>query len=158
MAFMFENPGIPSGELYVNIGTEKSCCFVRMSVRFCKKLEEYPLLYYAVEESLECSKLGYFSAGIIVLSQVLHILEGHKNVPEARNKVAHESLKWRPSKKDFDDVLRQVKRAAEDIYERERSRADDPKVYYERVQAMWESAISSLNRSQSSTQDGLECT
>ena len=154
MAFVFENVGIPSGKPYVNIGTEKSCFFVPMSLYLCHQLQKHPLLYYAVEESLECSKLGYYSSGIIAFSQILQLLK--EKVPMARHKVAHEILKGRPSKGDFDDIRQQVKQAVWEIYERERRGKDDPEVYWQKVLAMWKRVIGRLNRSQSSMRDGIE--
>ena len=90
----------PQGDLYVNIGTQKCCLFVRMSYFLLRKLQIYPLLYYAVEEGLQCAKEGYYAAGIMALSQLLNVL--NEGAPEARHRVAHELVERRPSKAEYE--------------------------------------------------------
>ena len=58
-------------DVYINIGTEKACCFVINSKHLMGILKRFPLLYYAIEEGVLCAKQGYYSAGILAFSQVI---------------------------------------------------------------------------------------
>ena len=82
-------------KLYINIGSEKCCFFVKISIFLINQLEKHPFLYYAVEEALECAKNGYYAAGIITFAQLLNLMK--KKTPYSRHLVAHEILKERPT-------------------------------------------------------------
>jgi len=130
--------GIP----YINIGTVKSCLFLHMSSFLCSRLEKYPQLYYAIEEGMECSKIGYYAAGILALSQLLNVL--NTSTPEERNKVAHEFLHRRPEKTDFNRVIQQVKDVAQSLQHKELKRENDTKEYMQRLVSQWTNLLKSL--------------
>ena len=96
--------------LYVNIGTDKCCLFVPMSSFLLRRLQQYSILYYSVEEALECAKIGYFGIGIIAFAQLLNLLK--EAAPKSRHDVAHSFLELRPTKQTFDQVVAEFKIAA----------------------------------------------
>jgi hypothetical protein len=124
-------------ELLINIGTEKCCCFVRMSQLLIKKLRAHPLLYYAVEEALECARIGYYGIGMIAFSQLLNLF--NEETPEDRHRVAHEFLKQRPAKPMFDSVVERFKIAAAHRSDKEIRKVDSGGLtqYRERVLTEW---------------------
>jgi len=125
--------------LYINIGTEKCCLFVKMSTFLLNRLERYPLLFYAVEESLECAKLNYYGIGIIAFSQLLNLF--NEQTPPERHEVAHEFLTVRPSRCNFDRIVGQFKDAAEACSDRECARCDDVATFESKIAARWAAFI-----------------
>lgn len=91
-----------------------------ISIFLIKKLELYPLLYYAVEEGAKCASLGYYSSGIIVLSQLLNLL--NEKTPAKRHEIAHEILKLQPNKSDYETILEDFNKAALEKQNQEMSR------------------------------------
>ncbi len=71
-------------DLYVNLGTGKCCFFVQASKLLLEKLERYPALHHAVEESLECAKLEYYGIGVIAFAQLLNLLSAKNPVEEIK--------------------------------------------------------------------------
>ena len=134
----------PKGDFYINIGTQKCCLFLRMSFFLIRKLKKHPLLYYAVEEGLQCARGGYYAAGIMALSQLLNVL--NERTPEARNRVAHELLQGRPSKADYEATLQQVKEAAQRRYANELAKQADATQYHQRLVRDWETLMQGLLR------------
>jgi hypothetical protein len=130
------------GDLYINIGTEKSCYFVQLSFFLLRILEQHPILYYAVEESIICGEKGYFASGIIAFSQILKIF--NQSTPTVRNKIAHELLIYRPSTNDFENIKQQVKEAAYQMHINELNRAKDIKAYKQKLLSAWEEFIKRL--------------
>ncbi len=130
--------GIP----YINIGTVKCCLFLHMSLFLCSRLEKYPQLYYAIEKGMECSKMGYYAAGVLALSQLLNVL--NTSTPKERHKVAHEFLCRRPEKTDYDRVIQQVKDVARSLQRNELKKEKDTKEYLERLVSKWTDLLKSL--------------
>ncbi|MGW8256772.1 MAG: hypothetical protein ACWGMZ_04735, partial [Thermoguttaceae bacterium] len=97
-------------EFFINIGSEKSSLFIKMSSHLINCLKKNPMAYYAVEEAIECQKKGYYGVGIIVFAQILRML-GHDS-PPTRNDVAHRILKKRPTKEAYNEILESVKKMA----------------------------------------------
>jgi hypothetical protein len=138
--------------LYINIGTEKSCMFVKMSRYLLRQLERYPLLYYSVEEALECAKIGYYGIGAIAFAQLLNLL--NEKTPESRHLVAHRFLEVRPSKETFDEVVAEFKAAAANRSDHE-SRSFTPVGEYHRtIAAQWNEFIKNLHATPQSSQSG----
>ena len=132
----------PTGDIYVNIGTEKSCLFIRMSSFLMRQLNQYPLLYYAIEEGLQCAKDGYCAAGIMAFSQLLNVLQ--QETPDARNEVAHKLLETRPSIDDFNKILEMVKAAADRRYQMELKKEENPTLYHQRLLDDWKKLMRRL--------------
>ena len=130
-------------KLYINIGTEKGCLFVRMSHRFLTVLQQKPLLYFAVEEALHSAKCGYYGIGILAFSQILNALS--KKTPATRHKVAHELLQHRPTRLDFESALAAVKKAAFEQGERELAKSKDKDAYRRSVLEEWYAVIRALH-------------
>lgn len=126
-------------ERYINIGSEKSCCFVRTSLFLIKQLDKHPFLYYAVEEALECAKIGYYAVGILTFSQLLNLT--NKSTPKERNRVAHEILKGPPTKEMYERVKIKFEKAAEAITKKELSLHKDPKEYDQKLAQVWTELI-----------------
>ena len=130
-------------DLYINIGSEKSCLFVKMSLFLIKVLEKRPLLYYATEEALECAKSDCFGIGIIVFSQLLNIF--NKPAPESRNIVAHEILEQRPTKETFDSIVESFKEAASERSKQEIADFEDVEKYQQKIAEDWKLLVKSLH-------------
>ena len=130
-------------DLYINIGSQKSCLFVRMSQLLIRKLEQRPLLYYSVEEALECAKLGYFGIGIITFAQLLSLF--NKKTPKARHIVAHEILRKRPTGEMFESVVEDFKSAASQRYHREIAKANSTEEYQQKVVEDWNLLMRNLH-------------
>jgi hypothetical protein len=143
---MADSETIEPGAQYINIGTEKACLFVRMSRLLLNQLRHYPLLYYAVEEALECAKIGYYSAGILVFAQLLNCF--NEETPNSRNMVAHELLKRQPNRDTFDSVVAEFKRVAALRYQQESHRSDNADEFDRRINREWWELMRSLSPSQ----------
>jgi hypothetical protein len=133
-------------DIYINLGSEKACLFVEVSVLLVRRLERYPLLYFAVEEALECSKQGYYGIGIIAFSQVLNVVF-NEETPAIRHEVAHELLQRRPTKENLDSLIEQLKNAAGERANRERQKAASLPEYEARVMEDWAKLIAKLHGS-----------
>jgi phosphomannomutase len=130
-------------ELYINIGSEKSCLFVKTSIFLIKTLERHPFLYYAIEEALECAKLGYYGIGILAFSQLLNLF--NKDTPKSRHIVAHEFLKQRPSKDIYTTVLESLKKAAADRSDQEIEKTKSIENYHKKLEEEWMILIQDLH-------------
>jgi hypothetical protein len=116
-----------------------------MSNRLLNELRKYPLLYYAVEESLISEKNGYYSIGIIVWYELLKILgENSKQDAGIRGISAHDILKIRPTKQSYDDLLGKFKKAAEKCYLKELAKAKDKKIYDSAINKKWRKFITKM--------------
>jgi hypothetical protein len=132
--------------LYINIGTAKSCFFVKISFFLIKQLQIYPFLFHAVEESIVCAKEGYYATGIITFAQLLNLMK-HKT-PNSRHLVAHSILKVRPGKAEFIEVTTAFKEAASVCSNREMAHHKQVGEYQKRVLASWAQFVASRsNRS-----------
>ncbi len=131
------------GEHYINIGSEKCCCFVRMSMFLITQLDKNPFLYYAVEEALECAKIGYYSTGILTFSQLLNLL--HKKTPTERHLVAHDILQSRPTKESYEKIEEAFKDAATHQSKTEQSRRSSQQEYNRQLTQKWTELISKLH-------------
>ncbi len=131
-------------DLYINIGSEKCCLFVKMSAFLLKALKRHPVLYYAVEEALECEKIGYFGIGILTFSQLLLVF--NKKTPGSRNVVAHEALTQRPSKQMFEEAVEALRSAASEQSERECGKHGSIADYQQRIVTEWEKFIKEHHR------------
>lgn len=109
--------------------------FVRASRFLIKQLGMYPLLYYAVEEALECAKIRYYGVGIIAFSQLLNLF--NEKTPEDRHSVAHEFLTQRPTILMLESVVERFKNAATGRSKKEHDKvaSGDLQEYRERVVA-----------------------
>ena len=132
-----------ASDYYINVGSEKCCQFVNMSERLLKELDEKPLLYYSVEEALECAKIGYYGIGIIAFSQLLKLF-GEKT-PEYRHLVAHEFLRQRPSKEMFEETVAAFKNTASKQSDRECRRQNDIPAYQQLLSKKWKVLIKKLH-------------
>jgi hypothetical protein len=130
-------------ELYINIGTVKSALFVRMSTFLIRRLEKYPLLYFAVEESLECARNGYYGIGIVAFAQLLNVM--NEETPDSRHLVAHEFLERRPSKEAFDSVVEKFKESAAQRSDQESRKYDTVDDYGRKIAQEWETFITKLH-------------
>ena len=131
-------------DLYINIGSEKCCLFVKMSSFLLRALKRHPVLYYAVEEALECARIGYFGIGIIMFSQLLKLF--NKKTPGSRNVVAHEALIQRPSKHMFEETVEAFKSAASEQSDRERGKHGSIAGYQQSVVTEWQEFIKEHHR------------
>jgi hypothetical protein len=130
-------------ELYINIGTVKSALFVRMSTFLIRRLEQYPLLYFAVEESLECAKNEYYGIGIIAFAQLLNVM--NEETPDSRHLVAHEFLEHRPSKEAFDSAVEKFKKTAAQRSDQESIKYDSVEDYGRKIAQEWGTFITNLH-------------
>jgi hypothetical protein len=130
--------------VYINIGSPKCCLFVSVSLFMIKQLEKNPFLYYAVEESLECAKNEYYAAGILTFSQLLNSL--NKSTPKDRNRVAHEILKFKPTKEMYERVKNRFEKAATAKNKEEQSRYKDLKEYEQKVHEAWTSLMAKFEK------------
>jgi len=120
---------------YINIGTVKSCLFVRMSSFLLRRLQQYPLLYFAVEEALECAKTGYYGIGVMAFAQLLNIF--NEKTPDSRHRVGHKLLEFRPTKEAFDSIVAEFKRAAAERQQLERAKYENPDMYDREISLEW---------------------
>jgi hypothetical protein len=134
-----------NGTPYINIGSEQCCLFVRLSRFLVKRLDAYPLLYYAVEEALECAKIGYYSSGIMVLAQLFTLF--NEEVPDERHLVAHEILRHRPSHAAFEQLRKQLDTLAAAASDRELAKLDPDKhvEYHEQLLRDWNALMQRLH-------------
>ena len=130
-------------DIYINIGSEKCCQFVSMSRFLLKQLDKKPLLYYSVEEALECAKIGYYGIGIIAFSQLLNLFK--EKTPEHRHLVAHDFLCQRPSKEVFDETVAAFKNAASKQSDHEYKKQNDIPAYKQLLSKEWEELIKKLH-------------
>jgi hypothetical protein len=128
--------------LYINIGTKKSCLFVTLSMLLIKQLDKNPFLYYAVEEALECAKNNYYASGILAFSQLLNLF--NEKTPKDRHIIAHEILRHRPTKEMYEQIIEKVKNASIAINVREMKRHDDIKKYEQKILKAWNDLMSKL--------------
>lgn len=128
---------------YINIGTEKCCLFVKISMFLIKRLNETPFLYYAIEEALECAKNKYYVAGILTFSQLLNLL--NEPTPKGRHIVAHKILKNRPTKQIYEDIKKKFEDKASQINSNEILKANDFERYTSEVWNNWQELIKKLN-------------
>ena len=119
----------------INIGTEKSCFFVPISLLLVTKLRLYPLLYFAVEEALECEKNDYYASGIMVFAQLLNII--NKATPDSRHDVAHKILEKRPTKEILEKMKMDFREAARVVCEKEIERINSIDLYKVKVNNEW---------------------
>jgi hypothetical protein len=131
----------PRGTMYINIGTEKVCLFIHMSLLLLNRLTSYPLLHPAVEEALECASEGHFAAGILCYSQILNLL--NVETPNERHGVAHQMLMKRPTQQAYDSVVAKLKVAAERQQQREVKKADSSEAYYRDLMDKWSDFMAS---------------
>lgn len=131
-----------ANNIYINIGTENCCFFVRMSIFLIKRLEQNPLLYYAVEEALLCAKNSHYAAGIITFAQLLNLLK--EKTPEDRHLVAHKILQVRPTKEAYEEVKQEFEKAAEELNEEEIKKQKNISEYEKKVHTAWEELMQKL--------------
>jgi hypothetical protein len=130
-------------ELYINVGSKKCCLFVKMSILLLRALERTPLLYFAVEEALECAKTGYYGIGILTFSQLLNLF--NERTPASRHVVAHELLRQRPTKLMFEEAIEAFKSAASRQGDRECRRHASTTDYQQKVAKEWKAFFEKLN-------------
>lgn len=131
------------GKPYINIGTEKSCLFVLISKRLINILEKNKLLYFAIEESLECASRGYYAAGILAYSQLFNCF-GIK-APESRHKVAHEFLHHRPTAEIYDSMLFTIKYVAEVAYIKEADKfTGSREEFHKKLFTLWKESFKKI--------------
>lgn len=130
-------------ELYINIGSGKSCCFVKMSVFLMKKLEIYPLLFYAMEEATKCAGLGYYGIGIITFSQLLNLFD--RATPEDRHIVAHEILRQKPTREMYESIVDSFKEAATERSDQECAKCKNIEEYQQKVIEDWKILMKNLH-------------
>jgi len=130
------------GNLYINIGSQKCCFFVEISIFLINQLEKHPLLYYAVEEALECAKHGYYAIGIITFAQLLNLMK--KKTPQSRHLIAHEILKVRPTKATFEKIKQEFKIAASEYNEREIAECQNISRYQKLVFQKWNKFLKAI--------------
>ena len=114
-----------------------------MSIFLIKALERHPLLYYAIEEALECAQSGYYGIGIITFSQLVNLFG--KDTPESRHIVAHEVLKQRPSKEMFETIVESFKATACQYSDREVAKSQSIEEYNQKISEDWNALIKSLH-------------
>ena len=125
------------GKPFINIGTEKACLFLHLSKRLIKVLEKNKFLYYAIEEGLECASHGYYAAGILAYSQCLNCFG--IETPEVRQKIAHEFLLHKPSRKNYEEILELLKYVAEVAYIKEADKyKGDRDDFHKELVSLWE--------------------
>lgn len=131
-----------ANNIYINIGTESCCFFVKMSIFLIKRLEQNPFLYYAVEEALQCAQNGHYATGIITFAQLLNLLQ--EKTPEDRHLVAHKILRVRPTREAYEKVKKEFKKVAADINEKEASRHANATEYEKKVHTSWQTLMQKL--------------
>ena len=130
-------------DVYINIGTEKCCLFVRLSRFLIRRLNRYPLLYFAVEEALECRKIGYSGVGIITFAQLLNLFE--KQTPRSRHDIAHEILAKRHDCQALDKIIEQFKSAAAECSDQECAKQEDVDKYRRQIVTEWAEMVKRLH-------------
>ena len=115
------------GTPYINIGTEKCCFFAHLSKFLVKKLEKYPLLYFAIEEAVLSAKDGHYAVGILTFSQLLNFF--NQKTPNERHDVVHKILEKRPTKEVYDTLNEECKKAAQAQYENELQKSKNSEQY-----------------------------
>jgi hypothetical protein len=130
-------------ELYINIGTVKCCLFVKMSTFLLRAIVHNPLLYFAVEEALECAKIEYYCVGVLTFSQLLNVF--NCETPASRHAVAHEILRTRPTKQTFEEVVEAFKSAASEQSDRESGKCRSVADYKRNIVSEWEAFIKNLH-------------
>ena len=130
-------------EFHLNIGSAKSCCFVEMSTFLIKRLEERPLLFYAIEEALECAKLGYYGIGIIAFAQLLQLFD--EKTPQSRHAVAHNFLERQPTKEMLDAIITEFKSAAARRSSKERTKTGNAEEYQKQIVVAWANLMQRLH-------------
>lgn len=133
---------------YINIGTEKCCFFVPLSTFLLKRLEQHPLLYYAMEEAVKCAQAGYYSAGIIIFAQLLNVF--NEGTPDGRHKVAHSVLKERPTREAYDAIVAQVLKIAKKIQNSEISKYPDTKAFELEIGEKWNFFMTKMSENRNS--------
>lgn len=129
-------------EVYINIGTEKACCFIINSKHLMNTLQRFPLLYYAIEEGNLCAKQGYYSAGILAFSQV--IKQFNIKEPNERHLVAHKMLLEIPRKTNYNKVVEEFKTIAREKYNNEILKVSNEKAYNEELCILWKNLMQKL--------------
>lgn len=126
-------------ELHINIGTPKACLFVFMSKRLLNKLRQHTLLYYAVEEALISAKNSYYSIGIIVWYELLKsVLHANSKIDaNKRNVLAHNILRDRPTKEDYDGLLEKFKSESKKCYLKEIAKTKNKEAYISELYKEW---------------------
>lgn len=114
-----------------------------MSKYLIEVLRKYPLLHYAVEESLLCAKMGYYGIGILAFSQLLNQL--NKRTPDARHEVAHEFLKVRPTKGIYEGILEEFKKAASERSDSELEKSQNIQHYQQELVGSWDQLMKEHN-------------
>ena len=132
-----------ASKFHINIGSEKCCIFVNISMLLLKELDKKPLLYYSVEEALECAKIDCYGIGIIAFSQLLNLFA--EKTPEHRHLVAHEFLRKRPSKEMFEETVAAFKSAASEQNARECRRRNDIPAYQQLLVKKWKELVKKLH-------------
>lgn len=132
--------------LYINVGSEKCCLFVKMSSFLLGALERNPLLYFAVEEALECAKIGYYASGILTFSQLLNLF--NRKTPASRHVVAHEILRQRPTKPVFEEVVEEFKNVASEQSDQECGKLGTTTDYQQNLVKKWKVFIEKLHGAQ----------
>jgi hypothetical protein len=112
-------------------------------MRLLEELDKKPLLYYSVEEALECAKIGYYGIGIIAFSQLLNLFR--EKTPEHRHLVAHEFLRQRPSKEMLEETVAAFKNAASKQSDRECRKRNDIPAYQQLLFKKWKELIKKLH-------------
>jgi hypothetical protein len=129
---------------YINVGTEKSCFFLRISKTLINVLKKNPLLHHAVEEGvIVAERYNYYAAGILVLSQLGNTLN-IKN-PKERNEVAHDFLEIIPKEESYNRIKIELKTELEKMADDELSRRvteDKKEKYFPEIQRLWSSLYS----------------
>jgi len=126
--------------LYINIGNDKSCLFVRMSNMLLNKWREFPFLHSAVEEALFSAQQSHYSIGIIVWYELLKDVLNASNQDDSteRNIPAHDILVIRPTKESYEKLLNKFKEEAEKRCLKEWTKAGDKEKYIQSVLDNWE--------------------
>jgi len=126
-------------DLYINVGSEKCCLFVKMSTFLVGALDRRPLLYYAVEEALECAGIGHYGIGILAFSQLLNLF--NRDTPSSRHIVAHELLRQRPTEQMFEETVEAFKIAASEQSDHECGKHGSIADYHQSVLRDWNEFI-----------------
>ncbi len=131
-------------DFYINVGSEKCCLFVKMSIFLMKGMEKNPKLYYAVEDALESAKNERYSIGIMAFSQLLNML--NKETPESRHVVAHKMLRQRPSKQMYEEAKEAFERATAERSDHECRQHGNIIEFREKILKEWEAFITKLHQ------------
>lgn len=102
------------------------------------------MLYYAVEEALECEKIGHYSAGILTFSLLLNLFK--KKTPQSRHIVAHKLLRQRPTKQMFAETVEAFQKAASEQSDYECGKYESIEDYQQSIIRDWKEFIKRLHR------------